>query len=605
MQPTSLKPSEPMTRTLFFVCLALTCQLLQASQTLAQQPNVLWIVTDDQRYDSIQAFNRMLHDRDHSKLGPVESPNVDRLAKMGTTFINTYCQAPGCAPSRASMHYGRYPFRSGIYEFEYHNNTLDHCRPTLPEEMAELGYQTIQIGKLGVRIKDLNEQGKTSNRQIYQTSIGSKFLAAEGLAEWGKAWFGKLDGKKLDKPLKSVEFFITPEGEVEMTNPQLEAFEKYKGQSKRVDEKYDLLRHFNKKKPKAYGSGMVISGVSSREAGKTRDGYYASVFGDYLKNANQPFEVGSQSFDGVDTSKPLFCHIGFDFPHTPVNPPKSFRDRFQQFDYNVPKFDEAELKTMAKQTKKQVMMGYSDHLTDEQKLKMTQDYYAFCAYGDTLVGNAVDNFIAYSEKQNQQWMVVYVCGDHGWKLNDHGSISKFSSWDVDSHNPIIVVSSDKQAFPADKVVTDFTEFVDISPTILNAAGAKLDDDRFEHLDGFSLADIASGKQPARDYVIGECHAVTGPRAWIRTKEYVFSCQTRPYKTRGKDMQWAIEASYEDLDPALYHSASDPTEVNNLAFDDNHREVANALKSELLETIFRDRVEVNWGKWGEGTESFRH
>jgi arylsulfatase A-like enzyme len=578
---------------------------LQASQTLAQQPNVLWIVTDDQRYDSIQAFNRMLHDRDHSKLGPVESPNVDRLAKMGTTFINTYCQAPGCAPSRASMHYGRYPFRSGIYEFEYHNNTLDHCRPTLPEEMAELGYQTIQIGKLGVRIKDLNEQGKTSNRQIYQTSIGSKFLAAEGLAEWGKAWFGKLDGKKLDKPLKSVEFFITPEGEVEMTNPQLEAFEKYKGQSKRVDEKYDLLRHFNKKKPKAYGSGMVISGVSSREAGKTRDGYYASVFGDYLKNANQPFEVGSQSFDGVDTSKPLFCHIGFDFPHTPVNPPKSFRDRFQQFDYNVPKFDEAELKTMAKQTKKQVMMGYSDHLTDEQKLKMTQDYYAFCAYGDTLVGNAVDNFIAYSEKQNQQWMVVYVCGDHGWKLNDHGSISKFSSWDVDSHNPIIVVSSDKQAFPADKVVTDFTEFVDISPTILNAAGAKLDDDRFEHLDGFSLADIASGKQPARDYVIGECHAVTGPRAWIRTKEYVFSCQTRPYKTRGKDMQWAIEASYEDLDPALYHSASDPTEVNNLAFDDNHREVANALKSELLETIFRDRVEVNWGKWGEGTESFRH
>lgn len=593
-----------MTRILFFVWLSLTCHILQTNLALAQQPNVLWVVTDDQRYDSIQAFNQMLHDRDHSELGPVESPNVDRLAKRGTTFINTYCQAPGCAPSRASMHYGRYPFRSGIYEFEYHNNTLDHCRPTLPEEMASLGYQTIQIGKLGVRIKDLAENGKTSNRQIYQTSIGSKLLAAEGLAEWGKAWFGKLDGKKLAAPLTSVEFFITPEGKVEMTNPQLEAFEKYKGQSKRVDEKYDLLRHYNKKKPKAFGSGMVISGVSSREAGKTRDGYYASVFGDFLENADQPFDVGSQSFDGVDTSKPLFCHIGFDFPHTPVNPPRSFRDRFQQFDYKVPTFDESELKTMAKQMKKQVMMGYSDHLTDEEKLKMTQDYYAFCAYGDTLVGQAVDDFVAYSKKQNQAWMVVYVCGDHGWKLNDHGSISKFSSWDVDSHNPIIVVSSDKKTFPADKVVTDFTEFVDIAPTILGAAGAKLDDKGFQHLDGRDLAKTVSGEQPAREYVIGECHAVTGPRAWIRTKEYVFSCQTRPDKNRGANMKWAKEANYKDLDPALYHTASDPKEVNNLAFDESHKEAAVSLKTELLDVIFRDRVEVNWGKWGEGTESFR-
>ena len=43
-------------------------------------------------------------------------------------------------------------------------------------------------------------------------------------------------------------------------------------------------------------------------------------------------------------------------------------------------------------------------------------------------------------------MIVYVCGDHGWKLNEHGAISKFTTWEVDSHNPIIVVSSDKANF---------------------------------------------------------------------------------------------------------------------------------------------------------------
>ncbi|QEG24251.1 sulfatase-like hydrolase/transferase [Mariniblastus fucicola] len=590
----------------FFVLLVLVSDLVSgATQVLAEQPNVLWIVTDDQRYDSVQEFNRILHDRDHSALGHVESPNVDRLAKMGTTFINTYCQAPGCAPSRASMHYGRYPFRSGVYEFEYHNNTVEHCRPTLPEEMAAIGYQTVQIGKLGVRIKTLNRNGKPVKHPIYQTEISSKFLAKQGLSDRGKDWFFELDGEKLETPLKSVEYFITPDGEFEMTSPQIEVFEKYKGQSKRIDEKYDLLRHYNKKKPGLPGAGIAITGVSSRKAGKTRDGYYASVFGDFLESADQPLQIGSESFTGVDTSKPLFCHIGFDFPHTPVNPPKSFRDRFQQFDYKIPEFDEAELKTMARQMKKQVTSGYSDHLTDEEKQKMTQDYYAFCAYGDSLVGQSVDSFVQYSEKHNQPWMVVYVCGDHGWKLNEHGSISKFSPWDVDCHNPIIVVSSDKQIFPSGKVVTDFTEFVDIAPTILAAGGAELDNEKFQHLDGQNLAKVVSGEAPVRDYVIGECHAVTGPRAYIRTKDYVFSCQTRPDKRRGRNLQWAMEAKYEEIDPALYQTGTDPGEVNNLAFNEDHKQTALVLKDKLLSIVLGDdRVEVDWGSKGGGTEIFR-
>ena len=146
-------------------CVALAGLLLVIGTAHAQQPNVLWILTDDQRYDSIEAFNRILHDRDRSELGYVESPNVDRLAAMGTTFINTYCQAPGCAPSRASMHYGRYPFRSGVYEFEYHNNNAEHCQPTLPEQMVTLGYQTLHIGKLGVRIRTV-KNGKAQKYPI-------------------------------------------------------------------------------------------------------------------------------------------------------------------------------------------------------------------------------------------------------------------------------------------------------------------------------------------------------------------------------------------------------------------------------------------------------
>ena len=576
------------------------------ANAVAQQPNVLWILTDDHRYDSIRAFNKMLHGREMSRLGYVESPNTDRLATMGTTFINTYCQAQGCAPSRASMHYGRYPFRSGIYEFEYHNNNAEHCRPTLPETMAKLGYQTTHVGKLGVRIKTI--KGNWAARHpIYQQSFYFKDLAKDGLCAWGKDWFTTINGVKFEKPFQSLEFFVTPEGKFEYCSLELEKLmPELAGTCAETMKKYDLLRHYNKQKGKHVDSGMILAGVSSREAGKTRDGYYASIFADFLKNKNRKFKVGSRDYDGVDTTKPLFCHIGFDFPHTPVLPPADYRERFQKYTYKVPTVDDGEMQTMPAQLKKQVRNGFSDHFSDAEKQAMIQDYYAFCAYGDSLVGQAADAFVEYSESQKQPWTIVYVCGDHGWKLNDHGSVSKFTPWDVDSHNPIIVVSSDKKKFPANKVVRDFTEFVDIAPTVLSLAGADINEPTYDYLDGFDMAEIVAGAIPPRDYVIGESHAVVGPRAFIRTKDYAFSIQTRPSKKRGEDMQWARNASYKDLDPALYYMPNDPNEVENLAFDPKLKKVAKKLKEKLLSIVLGDnRVEVDWGdNKALGTKVFR-
>ncbi|MEQ9290178.1 MAG: sulfatase-like hydrolase/transferase [Cyclobacteriaceae bacterium] len=571
-----------------------------------QQPNILWVLTDDQRYDAVRAFNQILSGNEMSPLGYVESPQIDRLAAMGTTFINTYCQATGCAPSCASMHYGRYPFRSGVYEFEYHNNNAEHCRPTLPEQMAALGYQTVHIGKLGLRIRTIDD-GKVKTPDIYQTDISFKQLRKDGLTGWGKDWIYEIDGEKLEEPLRSTEFFVTPEGKFEYISEELEKMKPgHAGTARNTMEKYDLLRHYNEKKgEKTDFMPGILAGVSSQPAGKTRDGYYASIFSDLLVNENRKFDVGSRTFDGVDTSKPLFCHIGFDFPHTPVLPPADYRARFQQYHYKVPEFDQRELKNMPTQLKKQVKNSYTDHFTDEEKQAMVRDYFAFCAYGDDLLGQATDAFIQYSEQKNQPWMILFVCGDHGWKLNDHGTVSKFTPWDIDSHNPIIVVSSDKKAFPPGKVVREYTEFVDISPTVLSAAGANLKAEKYNHLDGMDMADIAAGTAPVRDYIVGESHAVTGPRAYIRTREYVFSMQTRPDKKRGKDLDWARQARYSELDPALYHMPSDPHEVKNLAFDKSHRKIAMAMKEKLVNIVLGDnRVEVDWGQKADGTTVYR-
>ena len=117
-----------------------------------------------------------------------------------------------------------------------------------------------------------------------------------------------------------------------------------------------------------------------------------------------------------------------------------------------------------------------------------------------------------------------------------------------------------------------------------------------------MAKVANQTIPARDYVIGESHAVTGPRAYIRTKDYVFSMQTRPNKERGKHFDWARTASYEELDPALYHFSKDPKEVNNLAFDSQYQSIAHKMKKKLINIVLGDgRVEVDWGTKADGVE----
>lgn len=569
-----------------------------------KQPNILWVLTDDHRYDSIRAFNKIMSGQEMSSLGYVESPQTDRLAEMGTTFINAYCHAQGCAPSRASMHYGRYPFRTGIYEFEWHSKDAEHCEPSLPEQMAELGYQTFHVGKLGVRVRTTHPNGRFGTHPIYQQDISFHRMHAEGLTDWSKGKVNEVAGVKLNEPVH-CDWLMTPDGEWEYTGYGLNKIAGLENHSKEIDEKYDILRKYKTPREKQYGYGEIIGGVSSLPAGKTRDGMYTMELIRFLETPNKKLKVGSQTYTGVDPGKPLFANIGYDFPHTPVLPPESFRKRFQQKKYTLPEFDPTELDRLPPQLVKLVKGSASDHYSDEDKQQMVQDYYAFCAYGDDLIGQAVGAFVEYSKKQGQPWMIVYVCGDHGWKLNEHGAIYKFSPWDIDARDPVIVVSSDKKAFPAGKVVTDLTELVDIAPTVLAAGGADLKETRFDYLDGYDLAKVTAGTLEPRDYILTESHAVTGPRASIRTKEYMFSIKTRPDKTRGKNMNWAMEATYEELEPVLYHLATDPGELHNLAHNPEYRQIANAMQTKLLNIVLGDnRVEVNWGQKGAGTDIFR-
>ena len=128
----SMKNSIPL---LFFF---LTSFFFSAAES--SKPNVLLVSIDD-----LNDWVGCLGGHPQAK-----TPNIDRLAKMGTLFANGHCQSPVCNPSRASMMTGRYPHTSGVYFLSPDLKKAPVLKDlkTLPEAFADNGYKTMAAGKI-------------------------------------------------------------------------------------------------------------------------------------------------------------------------------------------------------------------------------------------------------------------------------------------------------------------------------------------------------------------------------------------------------------------------------------------------------------------------
>jgi arylsulfatase A-like enzyme len=97
-----------------------------------KKPNIILIMTDQQRYDSIGALNG----------GRAVTPILDKLAAEGAVFTNCFCTAPSCVPSRASFFNCAYPGRIGVHR----NGSA--WNSSWVQQLAEAGYQCINAGKM-------------------------------------------------------------------------------------------------------------------------------------------------------------------------------------------------------------------------------------------------------------------------------------------------------------------------------------------------------------------------------------------------------------------------------------------------------------------------
>ncbi|MFI3319800.1 MAG: sulfatase-like hydrolase/transferase [Rikenellaceae bacterium] len=581
-----------MTKKLLHTLLAVATPVsaLVAAET---KPNILWIITDDHRADALACWNKATTGKAESALGYVSSPCVDKLAEEGVLFVNSFCNSPVSAPSRASMQTGKYPHHNGLPDFRLAHNQNDFANPLMVEVMREAGYKTTHFGKLGTRICNTPEKLSFGTIKIYDASVEMEGdLARKGITDWGKVPVyqkGQVPGEREDwhYPDGSTTSYYLNRKNAELTKEDLKTKAEF-------DKKHFIIR--DKK------GTQVLAGESPMPTEKTLDGRIAEEFMTYITNVDKSYKtLSGRNMEGAKPSQPQFINVGFHFPHTSVVPSKEFRDKFLNKNYNVPELTDEEWEKMPAQVRQWQKSSSLDHLNAKQRLQIIRDYYAFCAMGDKLIGDVVDKFKKYCADNKQEYLIVFACGDHGWHLGEQGVSCKASGYIKSNETAVVVVSSDKKTYPAGKVVTDFVEYVDFYPTFVSAVGFDAEDKRFDYLDGRDLALTATSKVVGRDYVLGETSVSGGPRAYLRSKNFAFSMKIRKDwrapsdKVRpNQDIMWGLEAPREDVSMALFDLRVDKSEVNNVAYTKEYAELADWFRTKLGNIVLGDgRVEVNW------------
>lgn len=131
-------------------------------------PDIVFIITDQQRYDTIAALGA----------SHMDTPNIDRLAKNGVAFTDCHVTAPSCVPCRASLFTGYYPHTNGV---------LANGQPwsrTWVSDLADAGYHCVNIGKMHTIPYD----AKAGFHERYVVENKDRYLEGRWFFdEWDKA----------------------------------------------------------------------------------------------------------------------------------------------------------------------------------------------------------------------------------------------------------------------------------------------------------------------------------------------------------------------------------------------------------------------------------
>jgi arylsulfatase A-like enzyme len=164
-------------------------------QTAEQKrPNILFIMADDHAAHALSCYGSRIN----------KTPNLDRIAKEGMRFTNSFCTNSLCAPCRAVILTGKYSHINGI---KGNRDKFDGSQQTFPKLLQKAGYETAMIGKWHLKTDPtgfdywnvLPGQGVYYNPTMIEMGRREKYTGyvTDIITDHALSW---LKGRKGDKP---------------------------------------------------------------------------------------------------------------------------------------------------------------------------------------------------------------------------------------------------------------------------------------------------------------------------------------------------------------------------------------------------------------------
>jgi len=480
----------------------------------------------------------------------IKTPNIDRLAKMGTVFLSNYCQQAVCGPTRASIMTGMRPDYTKIWDLKTKMRDKNPDIVSIPQYFVSKGYSSQGIGK------------------VYDP---------------------RCVDKELDKPSWSVPYYKTAKKYYapEYGEPALERYQ--------MKSTKDTVGKYLQE---ALAKGMKKADASEYAGTKAKP---TTECVDVPDNAYNDGANALQAKDIlIDLSKknePFFFAVGFAKPHLPFVAPKKYWDLYNREDMPLAPFQEKTANAVeAAYHNAGEIRGYTDipsltSFTDQKSYGITlpvdkqkeliHGYYAAVSYTDANVGILLNTLDSLGLISNT---IIVLWGDHGWHLGDHNLWCKHTNFEQATRTPLIISSPKVKSSKTNST----TEFVDIFPTLCDLAGLEIP----TNLAGKSLVSVM--KKPTsviKEYAVSQYPRSNGGTETDRSG--YADAKVMGYSIRNQQYRFTLWMgnNYRSSQPfnkdyiigtELYDYKNDPLEKVNVAKESKYTEVSKKMYQQIID-----------------------
>jgi arylsulfatase A-like enzyme len=516
------------------------------------RPNVLLIITDQQRADHLGAYGNSL----------VRTPHIDGLAAAGWSADRFYVSSPICMPNRSTMMTGRMPSVHGVR----HNGiplALDWT--TFPELLRAAGYATALLGKAHL-------QNMTDGRPVTpgpDATAGAKSppypLREARHRSHDEALYEQENPRRWRDPAFSMTLPFYGFEHVALCTEHADLVEGEYGRWLRARlPDADALRG-----PK----GAFATDVAAPQAWRTRipEELYPTTY--VADQTIAWLEARAASGDG----RPFFAQCSFPDPHHPFTPPGKYWDMYDPADVTLPaSFQPAGPNTPPHVTELQRERdaGTADRngpqvyaVNEREARESTALTYGMIAMIDDAVGRVLTRLRDLGLAENT---IVIFTSDHGDFMGDHQLMLKGPlHFQGVIRTPFIWFDPQRPARGARS--DELAGTIDIAQTILERAGLE----GFNGMQGRSLLGaIAGNGQAPRDTFLVEEES--------QRVQMGFSAPARVRTLLGERYRLSTYANVSWGE--LYDLDTDPHELTNLWSDPGHAGVRSDLLFELTQAM---------------------